>query len=286
MYAVFDRAALLTVLEDFYQLTGLRTVVFDAWGVDILSYPAALPRFCRMIRATPQGEQACRLCDQNACRRAHREGQTVIYPCHAGLIEVICPITVDSTTVGYLLLSHIVQGADREAEWQAVLQRNLDPTLDREALAQAYRLLPCTPYKTLRAAADLLSLAAKSVYAAQLARLVPGSAEEKLNRYLDEHMAEPLGSEMLCRELQCSRTSLYHLAMESYGCGIARHITKLRLRRAAFLLTTTTKSTAEICAETGFADSNYFFRVFKRQMGVTPHTYRAQFSSDASGFGV
>ena len=70
MRAVFDKGELLVLLRDFYELTGLRTVVFDEWGMDILSYPQQLPDYCRLVRATPQGEMGCRLCDQKACRQA------------------------------------------------------------------------------------------------------------------------------------------------------------------------------------------------------------------------
>ena len=69
MRAVFDKTELLVLLQDFYELTGLRTVVFDEWGMDILSYPRQLPAFCQLVRAAPEGEQGCRLCDQRACHR-------------------------------------------------------------------------------------------------------------------------------------------------------------------------------------------------------------------------
>ena len=76
MLAVFDKGELLVLLRDFYELTGLRTVVFDEWGMDILSYPQQLPDYCRLVRATPQGEMGCRLCDQKACRQARMEERT------------------------------------------------------------------------------------------------------------------------------------------------------------------------------------------------------------------
>ena len=99
MRAVFDKGELLVLLRDFYELTGLRTVVFDEWGMDILSYPQQLPDYCRLVRATPQGEMGCRLCDQKACRQARQEKTTWIYPCHAGLIEAITPIQIDGVVV-------------------------------------------------------------------------------------------------------------------------------------------------------------------------------------------
>ena len=150
MRAVFDKKGLETLLQDFYALTGLRTVVFDEWGMDILSYPKELPLYCRLIRQTPQGEQGCRLCDQRACRQAQREGGPLIYPCHAGLIEAITPIQVDDVIVGYLLLSHIVQGADKEAKTTASQKKiSIWPILSCPGLLIKFCILPviCCHYR-------------------------------------------------------------------------------------------------------------------------------------------
>lgn len=281
MRAVFDKKELLILLRDFYELTGIRTVVFDAWGVDCLSYPAQLPDFCRMVRRTEAGRTACLLCDQNACRRALQRQQTVIYPCHAGLIEVITPILVDGAAVGYLLLSHIVQGADEDAEWRFARQCCEKYALPEPALREAYLALPRTPYQKLRAAADLLALTARAMYKERLARLVPGSMGERLNLFLEEHLAEPLSSERICNELSVGRTKLYHLSMEQYGCGIAQHITQLRIQRAIDLLTSTRMSITEISNAVGISDVNYFFRLFRKHTGLTPKSYRSNLGNGA-----
>lgn len=121
MRAVFDKGELLVLLRDFYELTGLRTVVFDEWGMDILSYPQQLPDYCRLVRATPQGEMGCRLCDQKACRQARQEKTTWIYPCHAGLIEQAktCPPPAELETgeiVGGFAHAQVFALADRIVE--------------------------------------------------------------------------------------------------------------------------------------------------------------------------
>lgn len=276
MYAVFDQKELLVLLQDFHELTGLRAVVFDAWGMDILSYPKQLPDFCRLVRSSDGGSIGCHLCDQNACRTAQKEGQTVTYACHAGLIEMITPILVEGATVGYLLLSHIVQGADEQAEWEMVQQLCSRYHIDPDELYRTYQQLPRTPYRVMKAASDLLSLSAKGLYQQRLARLVPDSSLSRLNSFLNEHLAEDLSCQRLCKELSISRTALYNLSTSAYGCGISEHITRLRIQKAVRLLTETTKSTNEICHEIGIGDYNYFFRVFRRHTGVTPKAYRRQ----------
>ena len=48
------------------------------------------------------------------------------------------------------------------------------------------------------------------------------------------------------------------------------------MMRAALLLRTTTKSIAAIAAETGYDDTPYFNRTFKRLIGKTPGDYRTR----------
>lgn len=145
MGTVFHKKELLVLLQDFYCLTGLRAVVFDSFGMEVLSYPPELPAYCRLIRSVPNGKTGCYLCDQAACRKATRQKQTVIYPCHAGLIEVITPIQINDAVVGFLLLSHIVQGADEQGEWDYAQKCCGAYKVDADALREAYSALPRTP---------------------------------------------------------------------------------------------------------------------------------------------
>ena len=275
MGAIFNKSELIVLLRDFYQLTGLRAVVFDEYGMDILSYPSELPSYCKLIRQTEKGKLGCLSCDQNACRLAKARKEAVIYPCHAGLIEMIVPILVEDAAVGYLLLSHIVQGADETSEWQQARRSCAAYSIDEHTLHQAFLALPRTPFPTLKAASDMLMLAASALYLKGMARLAPGTPQERLSRYLNEHLEEKLSGQILCRELSISRTALYYLAQSTYGCGINEQITRMRLQKAMQLLAGTTLSNAEICQQTGFSDYNYFYRVFRRHTGLTPHQYRA-----------
>lgn len=154
MGTVFNKKELLVLLQDFHCLTGLRSAVFDSYGIEVLAYPPELPAYCRLIRSVPDGKTGCYLCDQAACRKATRQKQTIIYPCHAGLIEVITPVQIDGAVVGFLLLSHIVQGADEQSEWSYAQKCCSAYAIDKTALQKAYNALPHTPYPVLKSAAD------------------------------------------------------------------------------------------------------------------------------------
>ena len=282
MGTVFNKKELLVLLQDFHCLTGLRSAVFDSYGIEVLAYPPELPAYCRLIRSVPDGKTGCYLCDQAACRKATRQKQTIIYPCHAGLIEVITPVQIDGAVVGFLLLSHIVQGADEQSEWSYAQKCCSAYAIDKTALQKAYNALPRTPYPVLKSAADLLALAAAALYQKGLTRLAAGSAQEKLSRYLAKHLDETLTNETICRDLSLSRTGLYYLSRQLYGCGINEQITHLRIQKAMKLLCNTNLSNAQICQQIGFLDDNYFYRVFRKQTGLTPRQYRDSILSDTT----
>ena len=49
MGTVFNKKELLVLLQDFHCLTGLRSAVFDSYGIEVLAYPPELPAYCRCV---------------------------------------------------------------------------------------------------------------------------------------------------------------------------------------------------------------------------------------------
>jgi AraC family L-rhamnose operon transcriptional activator RhaR len=58
------------------------------------------------------------------------------------------------------------------------------------------------------------------------------------------------------------------------GMPLHRYLLKYRLSVAMNLLQTTRLAVSEVAAQSGFADSNYFCRCFKRQWGRSPGAFR------------
>ena len=50
MGTVFNKEEMLVLLQDFHRLTGLRTVVFDTYGMDILSCCRIFPQYTPLRR--------------------------------------------------------------------------------------------------------------------------------------------------------------------------------------------------------------------------------------------
>lgn len=58
------------------------------------------------------------------------------------------------------------------------------------------------------------------------------------------------------------------------GMGISEHIRRMRVKVACDLLRNTEDRVSDIATEVGISDYNYFTKVFKKAIGVTPREYR------------
>jgi AraC family transcriptional regulator, arabinose operon regulatory protein len=79
----------------------------------------------------------------------------------------------------------------------------------------------------------------------------------------------------LAASVNLSTSRLRHLFKEETGSTFSEYMRLLRVRKAADLLATTFLSVKEIMCEAGLTNQSHFVRVFKKEYGLTPTSYRA-----------
>ncbi|MBE6555325.1 MAG: helix-turn-helix transcriptional regulator [Ruminococcaceae bacterium] len=97
-------------------------------------------------------------------------------------------------------------------------------------------------------------------------------------------------SKLLCDRFYISRSKLYRVSIEDFGMGIMEYIRNERLMLAQKKLRDTASPIAQIAAEIGMPDTNYFIRIFRKKHALrrasTAKAFRASLSgsldSDAS----
>ncbi|WP_304241926.1 response regulator [Gracilinema caldarium] len=91
--------------------------------------------------------------------------------------------------------------------------------------------------------------------------------------YIENHFAEPISLEQVADILGMAPASLSRLFSEELGTGFARTLIEYRLKRAKELLRQGTISVKEVSIACGYQDPNYFTRLFKNWVGMTPTEY-------------
>ncbi len=93
-------------------------------------------------------------------------------------------------------------------------------------------------------------------------------------QYIESHYQEDLTVSDLAQRYGMSPNYFSSAFKREMNCSAVSCITGVRLQKAKELLSGTDDSVAEIALRVGFRESQYFFRVFKQNTGMTPLQYR------------
>jgi AraC-like DNA-binding protein len=92
--------------------------------------------------------------------------------------------------------------------------------------------------------------------------------------YLEEHLAEPVNIASLTAIAHMSESSLLRAFKRATGLAPMDYLLRLRIRKACRLLQVGDPAISQVAAATGFCDSNYFARQFRKVMSVSPREFR------------
>lgn len=259
--------SLYSVLQDFYILTNIRVGLLDAEFREIMAYPTEYGGFCALVRKDPEGDARCRVSDKEACLKCAKTKSPVCYSCHAGLTEVLVPISDKHGVLAYVAFGQIVPKESYNAAKNKIKKRY--PQFEA-----AIESIPAKSTEELRAAATILQ--AITAYVMSNRWITPGKTEfiEQLDEYVKSHLNRVITIEEICAVFCISRTRLYEISMDYLGCALSEYIRRRRISHAQVMLRSTDKSVTDIACEVGFSDYNHFSRVFKKQTGCSAREFR------------
>lgn len=99
---------------------------------------------------------------------------------------------------------------------------------------------------------------------------------QKVINYINLNLSNALSLKMLAGMCYISPSYLSYLFKQETGQTLTDYINTRRVERAARRLRSTDGSVADIAESVGVLDVNYFTKIFKKSMGVTPTVYRKQ----------
>lgn len=101
-------------------------------------------------------------------------------------------------------------------------------------------------------------------------------AVQKVMNYVNLNVAEPLTLKSLADMCFISPSYLSALFKQETGSTLIDYINTQRVNRAAQLLVQNNHTIAAVAEEVGILDVNYFTKIFKKTLGVTPTRYRRE----------
>lgn len=103
---------------------------------------------------------------------------------------------------------------------------------------------------------------------------VRSKREKIVLNFLEDHFSELLTLDDLATSLNLSKEHFSRFFRQSFRQSPMQYLTQFRLQKACHLLINSDRSIEEIAQVTGFDNGNYFSRVFKKHLFVTPTEFR------------
>ncbi len=258
------------LLKDFHRISGIRIGLFDTDGNEVIAYPKSAEQFCDLIRSTEKGREECLKCDRNAFEHGKKTGEVYIYNCHAGMSEMTVPIMEQGELLGFLMIGQIRtdSGGLRVEEHLTKLG------IDSKKLSEMYDEMPIVEIDTLNAYARVLEACAVYAILDKYIRAQQRSRSVQVDGYIVQNLRKQLNIPHLCRVFKVGKTTLCREVKERFGMSVGELIRTRRIEAAQILLQKQEYSIAEISYIVGMDDYNYFSKVFKKHISVSPSVYR------------
>lgn len=96
----------------------------------------------------------------------------------------------------------------------------------------------------------------------------------KAKAYIEENYMRDISLDEVSRIVDISPYYFSKLFKEKTGQNFIEYLTNIRIEKAKKLLLQSDMNIKNICVDIGYSDPNYFSRIFKKMVGVTPTEYR------------
>lgn len=96
----------------------------------------------------------------------------------------------------------------------------------------------------------------------------------QLKQYIADHSHEDISLEVLGSRIGLSPIYISRIFKEKLGINYIDFLTECRIEKAKKLMSDPEKSIKEITFEVGYHEPNYFSKVFKKMVGVSPKEFR------------
>lgn len=99
----------------------------------------------------------------------------------------------------------------------------------------------------------------------------------QIENYVKQHYSEEIDLNTISELLNMCPSHISNLFKKETGINFSSYLTKVRMEAAQQLLQNSDTLIYEIAESTGYSNSGYFGKVFKKFFGITPEEYKRKY---------
>lgn len=258
------------LIEDFYQISGIRLDIVDSrFRTVLVESGGLLQEFCTLVHTSENCLKTCLASDKKAFLAAEKSGKTHVYTCPFGITEVMVPIRDGMKIEGYFFVSF---GTRENERANAARKACAAVGCPEEKCLAALRTMPQYNEKTLKANLDFVELLAQHIGGHHLLETAKPTTGELIKRCIDNADRKITLAE-LGKTLHRSTVTLTQCFRKEFGMSIMDYVAERRLENACRMLAETTDTVEEVAFRCGYGSAEYFSRCFTKVYGIPPRLW-------------
>lgn len=123
---------------------------------------------------------------------------------------------------------------------------------------------------------ELINTAIENVRSMQKTDSIVHSQKDIIKDYIDRNYKKDISAKDVAGILGYSDVYFSKVFKQLFDDNFINYLTNIRIDRAKVLLKDVSFNIKEVGKSVGYADSNYFTKVFKRSVGMSPSEYRSK----------
>ena len=297
---LIDTYVLQNIQDNFAKATGIGSVMVDYKGEPI-TYQSSFTPFCNEVRKNPKYKEKCSKCDALGGVQSAITGKPHIYMCHMGLIDFAVPIILQNTYLGAMLAGQIRLEEDISQIDDIEEITKLTNWQDDEKLKALYNELSIRSIEQVEASANLMYQIINYMIEIASINLIEELKDEKMEqaittsseskskknksyskdikkavKYIDDNIKKTITLNEVSNHINLSSHYLSKLFKKEMEMNFTTYLTHKKIEIAKEMLLDSEIPIINIAIDLSYHHPNYFSKVFKKTVGITPTEYREE----------
>ena len=264
----FSKENLQKIMNDFYNVTGVRMAILDENFNQVCSMEK-VPGFCLYIQSLTDNKK-CMVSDRKLLYECKDSKCEKMHICHAGLIDMAVPILNGDTPIGYIILGQM----RRDVPFDNIKSNYDFGEMEIKTLKKHYEELYVYDDNLISSISNLATMIASYVLTENMIKPEYNEIIDRITKYIDKNISSDLSVKAITKMFGLSKNTLYRLFESEFGLPVGEYIIKRRIDTAKNLLKNKSLSISEVSDRVGMENYSYFAKVFKLKTGYTPSEYR------------
>ena len=235
------------------------------------SFPERSLDYCEKIQKNLGLLHCCLQQDEEMCLVANQRGGLVSYDCHAGLREMILPVMIDRTRVGFIMIGQLRTNSHMPERIASLWEKQYG---ERERIQAAFAEAPLFNPSEIENMISLLTLFIDYIVSLNYIGLQRSLVFEQIVNYIDQNLGRSITRREVAEKICKSESSISHTVKNQIGISFSRLVAERKIQRFEYLIRKDPSLIVkEAAARVGYADPLYFSRIFKNSRGRSPREF-------------